>query len=178
MELPRFISGSNHKAGKKIGTNREDLPFWQQDAANTQSYAINKAALEAASKETVEIKKEIAEYGLAGNIKPDNKGNNTKEMSAIEIDAVTRNIRTSTEALLSKEILYQSQGKNGEEVERLLDLTKNEILTLAGVMNDKGVINEKMLTINDNIDDLEIRKSKTKLKNAVEGLKMIGKIVI
>ena len=114
--------------------------------------------------------KEPKTYDLAGNLVEETGSGENAEMTSEKIDAITKNIKSQVDAILAKESLYQSQGKSGDEVERLLDLSKQEILSQIGMT-------EEIFEIDD-ADSFELRKSKDELKKAVNNFNNIGKLTL
>ncbi len=112
----------------------------------------------------------VKAYDLAGNlVEQDNAEKNTA-LSFEKINAITENIKSQIDLILAKKGLYESKGMSGEEVEKLLEINKQDVLEEVG-------FNEIMCTIIDD-DSFEIRESKDKLKSTIDKFKRLGEMTI
>jgi hypothetical protein len=112
--------------------------------------------------------KEAKAYDLAGNLVLESDEKENTKISPEKIDAITKNIKSQVDLVLAKEVVYQSQGIDGDKVEKLLDMVKQEILEQSGVSEEMYIVNEG--------DAFELIKSKEELKKTVAKFDMLGKL--
>ncbi|MDD5397362.1 MAG: hypothetical protein PHW24_04915 [Candidatus Moranbacteria bacterium] len=146
--------------------NKREINYGRKGEGHVDIAAAAQKNMEALKKGSLPEKDQEKHYDLAGELKKEFSGE--IKTSPVEINAITEKVRSLIGTINDKKGLYESKGISGEEVERLLDIAKQEALKEAGVSEDLYEI--------DDMDDLELKISKFDLKKTVDGLNAIGKM--
>jgi hypothetical protein len=136
--------------------------FWVDQAGVTESYNKKKKDLEKRNSETMKLKQEIESYGLAGELKGENK-NEKSSLSAVEINAITEDLRLHFINVEAAAKNLKFSGLDSVTTEKLKDelrIVKQDVLRSSGITKE---------TYQENTQDKDdVKRAKAILKTAVE----------
>ncbi|HBI34384.1 MAG TPA: hypothetical protein DEA43_01460 [Candidatus Moranbacteria bacterium] len=165
----RFIQGYNPEAGKKVGTNRDDLEFHKNQAAITAAYEQKKKELKERTEETARLKREMGGSDISISPETDEVREVMHENFKVSLASVETDIKDAVKC--ARELKEDVSDKEDANYELKIHLQGIRIKDLDGRLQSLQEIYKKdefpefLGRLKDALMMLDVLKTNSKFEN-------------